>query len=53
MVTKLLTKIFGSQHDRDMKRLRPLIEQINALEPGIQVGLVILLYVRVVLERCV
>jgi len=33
MVTALLRKIFGSQNDRDLKRLRPLIEEINRLEP--------------------
>lgn len=30
---KLLTKIFGTQHDREMKKLRPEIEKINDLEP--------------------
>ncbi len=36
MVTNLLTKIFGSQHERDMKKLRPIVEQINALEAGMR-----------------
>jgi len=30
---KLLTKIFGTQHDREMKKLRPAISHINDLEP--------------------
>jgi len=29
---KLLTKIFGTQHDREMKKLRPAISHINDLE---------------------
>lgn len=36
MVQKVLAKIFGTQHEREMKRLQPLIDQINALEPTIQ-----------------
>jgi len=27
----LLTKIFGSKHDRDIKRLRPLVDEINEI----------------------
>jgi len=30
---KLLTKIFGTQHDRMMKTLRPEVNRINELEP--------------------
>ncbi|MGH1468622.1 MAG: preprotein translocase subunit SecA [Bdellovibrionales bacterium] len=33
---KLLTKIFGTQHDREMKKLRPEIDRINELEPKIE-----------------
>ncbi len=36
MIQRVLTKMFGSKHERDMKQLRPLIEQINSLEPGVQ-----------------
>ncbi|MBF0301994.1 MAG: preprotein translocase subunit SecA [Desulfamplus sp.] len=36
MVFQLLTKIFGSNNDRAIKKIMPLIEQINALEPDIQ-----------------
>ncbi len=38
MVTNLLTKIFGTKHQRDMKRLQPMITHINSLEAGL-VGL--------------
>jgi len=32
----LLTKIFGSKNDRELKRIQPLVEEINAFEPEIQ-----------------
>ena len=31
----LLKKIFGTQNERRIKKLRPLVESINALEPEI------------------
>ena len=34
-VEKIFTKITGTQGERDIKRLRPRIERINALEPEI------------------
>jgi preprotein translocase subunit SecA len=33
---KFLTKIFGTQHDRVMKSLRPEVNRINELEPQMQ-----------------
>ena len=36
-VQKFLTKIFGSRNDRLLKRYRMIVDQINALEPRIQV----------------
>ena len=36
MIGKVLAKIFGTQNERDLKRMRPLVEQINALEPEMQ-----------------
>jgi preprotein translocase subunit SecA len=36
MIQRVLTKLFGTKHERDMKLLRPLIEQINSLEPAMQ-----------------
>jgi preprotein translocase subunit SecA len=35
MINKVLTAIFGSQHERDVKRMLPVVQQINALEPEI------------------
>jgi preprotein translocase subunit SecA len=31
MADKILTKIFGSKHERDVKRIQPVMEQINEL----------------------
>jgi preprotein translocase subunit SecA len=31
----LLTKIIGSKNDRELKRMRPLVERINTFEPSI------------------
>ncbi|UCE57095.1 MAG: preprotein translocase subunit SecA [Desulfobacterales bacterium] len=31
-----LTKVFGSKNERELKKLQPIVEQINALEPEIQ-----------------
>ncbi|HJY79496.1 MAG TPA: preprotein translocase subunit SecA [Candidatus Binatia bacterium] len=33
MLTTLLHKVFGSKNDRELKKLRPLVEEINRLEP--------------------
>jgi preprotein translocase subunit SecA len=33
MINKALTLIFGSKHERDVKRMLPVVQQINALEP--------------------
>lgn len=33
MVTQILTKIFGTKHDREMKKIQPLVDKINSLEP--------------------
>ncbi len=35
MINALLTKIVGSKNERTLKRLRPSVERINALEPSI------------------
>ncbi|HEX7192492.1 MAG TPA: preprotein translocase subunit SecA [Thermoanaerobaculia bacterium] len=35
MIDKVLTAIFGSKHERDVKRMLPVVAQINALEPEI------------------
>ena len=36
MLDTLLAKIFGTQHERELKRLTPLAERINRLVPGIE-----------------
>ncbi len=33
---KIVKQIFGTKHDREMKKIRPLIEKINALEKSMQ-----------------
>src|SRR4026208_1460004 len=36
MLDTLLAKVVGTQNERELKRLRPIVGQINALEPAIQ-----------------
>lgn len=36
MVTQLLAKVFGTQNDREIKRMRPIVERVNALESQMQ-----------------
>ena len=36
MIAKLLAKIFGTQNERELKRLYPIIQHINSLEPKMQ-----------------
>ncbi|MFN3406146.1 MAG: preprotein translocase subunit SecA, partial [Caldimicrobium sp.] len=36
MITSLLAKIVGTKNERELKKLRPIVERINALEPQIQ-----------------
>ena len=33
---KLLAKIFGTSHQREMKKIQPIVDQINRLEPEMQ-----------------
>ena len=35
MVTQLLNQIFGSKNDREIKAIRPIVEQINSLESSL------------------
>ena len=35
MVTQVLNLIFGSKNDREIKAIRPIVEQINGLEGGL------------------
>ena len=36
MLDTLLAKVVGTQNERELKRLRPLVAEIGALEPSIQ-----------------
>src|SRR5213078_3395438 len=36
MIQQLLAKVVGTQNERELKKLRPLVAQINALEPSVQ-----------------
>jgi preprotein translocase subunit SecA len=36
MIDALLKKIFGTKHERDVKRMMPVVARINALEPEVQ-----------------
>ena len=36
MILNALTKVFGSKNERELKRLQPTVDRINALEPEIQ-----------------
>ncbi|MGB3111736.1 MAG: hypothetical protein WBB84_01980, partial [Candidatus Omnitrophota bacterium] len=34
-ITNLLRKIFGTQNERELNRLQPIVDKINALDAGI------------------
>jgi preprotein translocase subunit SecA len=36
MVLSVLTKIFGSKNEREMKRMQPIVDAVNQLEPKMQ-----------------
>src|SRR5882757_2538205 len=36
MLDTLLAKVVGTQNDRELKRLRPIVAEVNALEPAIK-----------------
>ena len=36
MLDTILAKVFGTQNERELKKVRPIVETINALEPSIQ-----------------
>ncbi len=37
MLNALLRMVFGTKHERDVKRMQPVVAEINALEPGLTV----------------
>ncbi len=36
MISSLLTKVFGSKNERELKKIQPVVDQVKALEPSIQ-----------------
>ncbi len=36
LLNTVASKVFGTKHERDMRRLRPRVEAINALEPSVR-----------------
>ena len=36
MIEGLLSKVFGTQHERQMKKLQPVIDKINGLEESMK-----------------
>ncbi len=36
MIDRVLAKVFGTQHERDIKKMLPRVARINALEPAIK-----------------
>ena len=36
MISTILRAVFGTKHERDVKRMQPVVAQINALEPEMQ-----------------
>ncbi len=32
----IFRKVFGTKHERDVKRMRPIVVEINAIEPSMQ-----------------
>ena len=36
MLQSVLTRFFGSKHERDAKKFQPLMDQVNDLEPSMQ-----------------
>lgn len=35
-ITGLITRIFGSKHERELRRMRPIVDKINGLEPAMK-----------------
>ena len=36
MLNQVLTKVFGNKHERDVKRMQPMVAAVNALEPAVR-----------------
>ena len=37
MITSILAKIFGTKNDRELRRMQPIVQHINSLEPTVSV----------------
>ncbi len=37
MISKTITRLFGSKHDRDLKRLQPRVDEMNRLESELRI----------------
>ena len=33
---KVLTALFGTKHEREMRKLQPIVDQVNRMEPDIR-----------------
>src|SRR5690242_11039250 len=36
MIEKYLAKVFGTQNERELKRLRPIVDKVGAFEPALK-----------------
>ena len=36
MISQIAKKVFGTRNEREVKRLAPIIQHINSLEPGLK-----------------
>src|SRR5882724_10988180 len=36
MLDTVLAKVFGTQNERELKKIRPIVDAVNALEPSVQ-----------------
>ena len=36
MLGTLLAKVIGTQNERELKKLRPIVDQVNAFEPALK-----------------
>ena len=36
MLNQVITKVFGNKHERDVKRMQPMVAAVNALEPAVR-----------------
>jgi preprotein translocase subunit SecA len=36
LINKVVAAVFGTSNERELKRIQPLVEQINSLEPAMK-----------------